>query len=42
MDPVTMMMKRMKMMEICLIQFVLSVTMEGSYYGKPFFILAGA
>jgi len=34
-----MMMKRMKMMEIYLIQFVLSVIMEGSSYGKQFPIL---
>jgi hypothetical protein len=31
-----MMMKRMKMMETCLIQFVQSVIMEGSSYGKHF------
>lgn len=34
MSLVMMIMKRLKMMGICLILFVLYVTMEGNYYGK--------
>lgn len=39
MSLVTMIMKRLKMMGICLILFVLYVTMEGNYYGKQLSIL---